>query len=85
MTAAATETEERVIVTVSPRITLVTDFPDESYYVEVAPLVPTSEWELLDELLDRLGLEIMDEDECPSEALDSGWARLWCARIDGNP
>lgn len=83
--------EERVVVEVSPRAILFADFEDESYYVELAPLVPMSEMERLEDLLDQLGLEIMDEDECPAEMIDShndeldtaGWMRVWCAKIDG--
>lgn len=79
------QAEDMIAVDVSPRVTLRADFIEESYYVELAPLVPHSEMERLEDLLDRLGLEIMAEDECPAETIADRpfWLRLWCAKIDG--
>jgi hypothetical protein len=58
--------------------------PDaEEYYVTIPPEVSLRQLERLDELLAEMGLELMDEDECPSELLEDGSVRVWCAQVGG--
>lgn len=64
-------------------VELVADFENGVYYMLVAPVAQPGEISEILRAARTLGLEDMDEDECPSELLDDGQCRVWFAQIGG--
>lgn len=62
-------------------IEIVADFESGSYYMLVEAQASPSETRAALDIVHDLGLEPMDEDECPSELLASGACRVWLAQI----
>ena len=62
---------------------LVARFEEECYYAEFddAPLV--SDISEIEKIATDNGLELMTEDECPSQTAEDGTVTIWCALVDG--
>jgi hypothetical protein len=64
--------------TKSGRAFLSIDADEEAYFVQFNKGNSIEDGEEIDALLERFGLEMMDEGECPSEFLANG-VKVWCA------
>lgn len=61
--------------------TIHADYENEEHFVYLVPALV--DWYSLEQLLLLSGLEMMDEDECPSEPVIYGWMKVWCAERMG--